>query len=168
MNIPALESDRLTFRQVRDTDLDALEAHHNDPVTRSVYGDMTRGDVWRRMAMGLGHWELRGYGPYALDDKSTGRLAGLCSLWFPENWQDIEIGYGIVPEFRRKGYASEAVRRIRDHAFHDHGFKRLVSYIQPSNIASQAVAKSVGAVVDGEFDMAGKPHTIYLHPKPSI
>jgi RimJ/RimL family protein N-acetyltransferase len=165
VNIP-LESDRLTFRQIRDTDLDVLVAHHSDPVTRSVYGDMTRADVWRRMAMGLGHWQMRGFGPYALEDKQSGQLAGLVSLWFPEGWQDIEIGYGIIPEFRRKGYAAEAVRRMREHGYKDRKIKKLVSYIQPSNIGSQAVAKSVGATPDGEFDMAGKPHIIFVHPKP--
>jgi RimJ/RimL family protein N-acetyltransferase len=160
-----LESERLRFRKFRESDFPSLLAVHNDPLTKSVYGEMSPGDVWRRIAMGLGHWQLRGFGPFALEHKDAGRYVGACGLWFPEGWQDIEIGYSIAPEFRKQSYASEAVRRVREHGYKDRGFTKLVSYIQPSNIGSQAVAKSVGAIADGEFDMAGKSHIIFVHPK---
>ncbi len=166
--IPTLETPRLILREFRQSDFASFITFHDDPVSTSVYGAFTRAEVWRRMAAGLGHWQLRGFGPYALEHKDTGEYVGACGLWYPEGWADIEVGYGIHPKFRQQGYASEAVRRVREHGYKDHGFKKLVSYIQPSNTSSQAVAKSVGAVADGEFDMAGKIHIIYLHPKPEI
>jgi RimJ/RimL family protein N-acetyltransferase len=161
----ALESERLRLRKFKESDFAPLLAFHNDPLTSSVYGAMSPGDVWRRIAMGLGHWQLRGFGPFALEHKATGKYVGACGLWFPVGWNDIEIGYGIAQEFRGQGYAVEAVRRVREHGYTDHKISKLVSYIQPSNIASQAVAKSVGAIADGEFDMAGKLHIVFVHPK---
>jgi RimJ/RimL family protein N-acetyltransferase len=166
--ITSLDSPRLHFRQFRESDFPAFLAFHQDPLTVSVYGAFSSADAWRRMAAGLGHWQLRGYGPYALEHKDTGEYVGACGLWFPEGWADIEVGYGIAPKFRQQGFASEALRRVREHGFNNHGFKKLVSYIQPSNTASQAVARSVGAVADGEFDMAGKLHIVFVHPKTSI
>ena len=161
-----LETERLRFRQWREGDVEALYVFHNDPVTKAVYGvEFTRAEIWRRVAMFSGHWQMRGFGPLALEEKETGSFAGYCGLWFPESWEDIEIGYGIAPEHRRKGYAVEAIRRVRDHGYHERGIKRLVSYIAPANLASQAVAKKLGAIPDGEFMMHGKPHTIYLHQK---
>lgn len=160
-----LESERLHFRKFREGDFPVLLSVHNDPVTKSVYGELSPGEVWRRIALGLGHWQLRGFGPFALEHKETGEYVGACGLWFPVGWKDIEIGYSIAPHFRQQGYAAEAVRRVREHAYADHGIAKLVSYVQPSNLASQAVAKSVGAVADGEFDMAGLLHIVFVHPK---
>jgi RimJ/RimL family protein N-acetyltransferase len=160
-----LKSARLHFRQFRESDFDAQMAVFNDPLTISIYGELTAGEIWRRIAMALGHWQLRGYGPFALEHRETGAYVGACSLWFPQGWQDIEIGYHIAPQFRRQGFAAEAVRRIREHGYKDRGFDKLVSYIQPSNLASQAVARSVGAIADGEFDMSGKLHIVFVHPK---
>jgi RimJ/RimL family protein N-acetyltransferase len=75
------------------------------------------------------------------------------------------VGYGIAPEHRRKGFAAEAATCARDYGYKI-GIAKLVSYIQPTNTASIAVATSLGAIPDGEFMMHGKPHTIYLHQKP--
>ena len=160
-----LESARLRFRQYRESDFPELLAFHNDALTKSVYGELHADEVWRRMATGLGHWQLRGFGPFALEHRESGAYVGACSLWFPQGWQDIEIGYHIAPQFRRQGFAAEAVRRIREHGYKDRGFGKLVSYIQPSNLASQAVARSVGAITDGEFEMSGKLHIVFVHPK---
>ena len=161
---PELETERLRFRQWRETDVDPLHAFYSDPKSQAVYGDgVSRGDVWRRMAQLIGHWQLRGFGLYALDDKATGELAGYAGLWFPDGWDDVEVGYGIAPRFRGKGYATEAARRARDHGFRELGLARLVSYINPINVTSIRVAEKLGAAPDGEFIMHGKPHVIYRH-----
>ena len=167
MNDAELESERLIYRRFRESDVDALLAFHSDPIAQSVYNiEISRGEIWRRVALGIGHWQFRGFGPLLLEEKSTGAYVGQCSLWFPEGWGDIEIGYGIAPAFRRKGLAAEAVRCVRNYGYGDRKFKKLVSYILPTNLASRAVVESVGAIADGEFDMSGKPHLIFVHPKP--
>lgn len=33
-------------------------------------------EAWRHMAYMVGHWQLRGYGYFAAEDKETGKLAG--------------------------------------------------------------------------------------------
>jgi RimJ/RimL family protein N-acetyltransferase len=163
---PELETERLRLRFWRENDVGPLLAFYRDPQSAVVFGEgVKRSDVWRRTALFVGHWELRGFGPWALEDKRTGNFAGFCGLWFPEGWDDIEIGYGIAPEFRRLGYAVEAAKRVRDHGYRDKGFKRLVSYISPENKPSLRVAEKLGAVPHGEFLLNDKLHLVYLHKK---
>jgi RimJ/RimL family protein N-acetyltransferase len=166
MNIPTLETKRLILREWRESDLDALCEFHADPLTTSVYRvSFSRMEVWRRAATWLGHWHLRGYGIWAVEDKETAAYAGQCGLWYPEGWGDVEIGYGIQPKFRELGIAVEAATRVRDYGYMELKLNRLVSYIQPSNTNSIRVAEKLGATPNGEFMMGDIPHTIYLHPK---
>jgi RimJ/RimL family protein N-acetyltransferase len=163
---PELTTARLRFRDWRESDLDPFHEFYRDPKSEAVYGgNAQRGDVWRRIALFLGHWQLRGYGPWALEDGASGRFAGYCGLWFPEGWDDPEVGWGIMPEFRGRGYAGEAAARVRDYGHRDKGLARLVSYINPDNTASLSVARKLGALPCGEFLMHGKNHLVYLHPK---
>jgi RimJ/RimL family protein N-acetyltransferase len=164
MAYPELETERLRLRHWRESDVDPFLAFYRDPQSAAIYGtDITHSDVWRRVALVIGHWQLRGFGPWALEDKATGKFAGHGGLWFPDGWGDVEVGYGISPEFRGRGYAAEAARRVRDYGYREKGLKRLVSYIEPENKASLRVAEKLGAVPDGEFVLRDKVHIVYLH-----
>jgi RimJ/RimL family protein N-acetyltransferase len=159
-----LETGRLHLRQWRESDVDPLYEFYRDAQSQAIYGaDISRSDVWRRIALIIGHFQIRGFGLYALEDKETRDLAGYAGLWFPDGWDDVEIGYGIAPKFRGRGYATEAALRVRDHGFGELGLPRLVSYINPINVTSIRVAEKLGAAPDGEFIMHGKPHMIYRH-----
>ena len=166
MNIPTLTTERLIMRGWRESDLDSLVEFHSDSLTKSIYKiEPIRGDIWRRIAMGIGHWHLRGFGVWLLEEKETHDYVGQCGHWHPDGWPEVEVGYGVHPRHRGKGYAVEAATLARDYGYEKHHFKRLVSYIQPSNANSIRVAEKMGAVPDGTFDMSGIPHTVYLHTK---
>lgn len=163
---PELETERLRLRFWRENDVDPFLAFYRDPQSAAIYGeDIKRSDVWRRMALAIGHWHVRGYGPWVVEDKATGKLAGHGGLWFPDGWADVEVGYGIMPEFRGRGYAVEVARRVRDYGHRERGLERLVSYISPDNKASLRVAEKLGAVPDGKFLLSDKPHLVYLHKR---
>jgi RimJ/RimL family protein N-acetyltransferase len=164
-----LETERLRLRRWREEDVDPFHAFYRDPESERIYGaDVARHDVWRRIATIIGHFELRGFGLWALEEKSSRSFAGYAGLWFPDGWDDVEVGYGIAPQHRGKGYATEAARRSRDYGYADLGIARLVSYVNPINAASIRVAEKLGAFPDGEFIMHGKPHMIFRHPTPNI
>ena len=43
-------------------------------------------EAWRSMAMVVGHWSLRGFGLWAIEERESGRLAGRVGCWQPEGW----------------------------------------------------------------------------------
>lgn len=162
---PEITTERLVFRDWRESDVDPFLAFYRDPQSAVVYdsADAKRSDVWRRVGLIIGHWQLRGFGVWALEDRQSHRFAGYSGLWYPDDWDDIEIGWGIAPEFRGQGYAAEAAARVRHYGYRERSLKRLVSYIEPQNKASRRVAEKLGAVPDGEFRLRDKIHTVYLH-----
>ena len=90
-----LETERLKLRQFVEADLDASRMCA-DPETMRYIGlgtTLSRADAWRSMAMFLGHWQLRGYGMWAVEEKGTGAFLGRIGLHYPEGWPAIEVGW---------------------------------------------------------------------------
>lgn len=166
--IPTIETPRLRLRSWRDADLPVHARFCADPATAKFVGGVcSENDAWRRMATQLGHWQMRGYGPWALEDKATGEAVGYCGPWNPHGWPEPEIAWGLVREAHGKGFATEAARRALAHAFDDLGWTTAISVIAVENIPSIRVAERLGAGLDRTTEMWGWKVGIYRHPAPS-
>lgn len=60
----------------------------------------------------------------------------------------VELGYTVFPEYRRRGYATEAVRALLAHAG-AHGVGRFVASVAPDNEPSLAIVRRLGFVEVG-------------------
>jgi RimJ/RimL family protein N-acetyltransferase len=168
MTVPVLETERLRLREWREADVAPLGEFYTDAaVTRFLSVPRDRSDVWRFMAVRIGHWVLRGYGPWALEEKTTGQWVGHCGLWNPHGWPEPELMWSLVPGARGRGYATEAARRARGFAYRDLGWTTVVSCIVPENIASQRVAQRLGATLERSVELMGHQTGLYRHPAPS-
>src|SRR5262249_51921733 len=142
-----LLSQRLVLRMFRESDLDAYAEMCGDLDVMRFIGDghpLSRAESWRHMAMILGHWQLRGFGLWAVEERSTGLLAGRVGCWQPEGWPGFEIGWTLRRQFWGRGYATEAALASLDFAFSRLGQARVISLIDPENGPSIAVAARVG------------------------
>jgi RimJ/RimL family protein N-acetyltransferase len=158
-----LATERLILRMFVESDLDAYAAMCGDPeVMRHLAPKpMTRAEAWRHMALVLGHWQLRGYGLWAVEERGSGLLAGRVGCWRPEGWPGFEVGWALRQEFWGRGYATEAARVALDHAFTELGQTRVISLIRPENARSIAVAARLGMTCDGQTDLKGNSALIY-------
>jgi RimJ/RimL family protein N-acetyltransferase len=163
--IPRIESERLIFREGREADLDALAAFYSDEdLSKFVGGPLNRDDTWRLMALVLGHWFLRGFGIWALEEKATGDFIGWCGLWCPEGFPEREVSWTLMPEMRGRGYATEAAIRARTYAYETLGWKTAISLIGCDNSRSIRVAERLGAVFECFLPFRGLDCAIYRHP----
>ena len=95
--IPVLETERLILREGRESDFEVLVAFYADEeASKPGGGPLTRAEAWGRVAFNRGHWALRGYGNWALEEKATGDYAGWAGLWFPEGFPEREVGWGLI------------------------------------------------------------------------
>ena len=165
--IPELETDRLLLRGWRESDFDAFAEMCANPRTQAFIGGVCDGhEAWRRMASMAGHWQLKGYGLWVVEEKGGRPFAGRVGLWSPPAWPEAEIGWALVEGCEGKGYATEAARCAREHAFGSLGWTTAVSYIAPENAASKRVAARLGATRDGSAYLLGKPVEIWRHMRP--
>lgn len=168
MLIPRLlASERLILREFHHEDWPFLHAHYRDEAcTRFTFRRaLSEGESWRAMASMAGHWALRGYGPYALEVRSTGQIIGAAGLWYPNDWPAPEIKWLLAREFWGQGYASEAVRAIQQMARASLPELQLISFINAENHPSIRLAQAVGASFEQEVPFRGSPWHIYRHPR---
>jgi RimJ/RimL family protein N-acetyltransferase len=62
----------------------------------------------------------------------------------------VEVGYAVLPEHRRRGYARAALAVLLDRARREPAVRVVRLSIAPDNAASQAVARPFGLVAVGE------------------
>ena len=85
-------------------------------------------------------------GMNVLINKETRKLVGQCGLLIQEvdGQTEMEIGYSVLPEFWRLGYATEAAQKCRDYAFENAFTDSIISIIHVDNLSSEKVAQKNG------------------------
>ena len=152
MIIPEVQTERLVMRGFTDDDLDELAAINADPEVTRWVGDehgLSREETWRRIAYFVGHWELRGFGQWALIERATGKLVGRAGLLRPEGWPGLEVGWLVAREHWGRGFAPEAGRASMEWAREELGADHIISLIEDENQRSARVAEKLGMTVEG-------------------
>ncbi len=159
-----IQTDRLILRSWNLSDEDRLAFYrlNSDPQVMHFFPfRRTRKETDELLDKVLKMNRDQGYGWAAICLKDTNEAIGFSGI-APVNYFDAaflpadEIGWRIVPEHWRKGYASEAAAALLQHAFEALDLKRVVAFAVPENIASVNVMKHIGMKAEPQFD--------FLHP----
>jgi RimJ/RimL family protein N-acetyltransferase len=88
---------------------------------------------------------------FSIIDRATGAVVGSCGFKGPPEADGIvELAYGIHPEHRGRGYATESAVALAEFAFAG-GIVRVVhAHTQPGNAASERVLAKAGFACVGE------------------
>jgi RimJ/RimL family protein N-acetyltransferase len=162
--IPELVTERLLLRGLELSDFDAYAAICADPEVRRYLGDglpLERPAAWREMAFLLGHWNLRGFGQWAVVERGSGQLVGRAGLWQPEGWPGLEVGWVLGRAYWGRGFATEAAQAALDYAFEALGARHVISLIRPENQPSIRVAKRLGERYERRVELSRAVHHIY-------
>ena len=95
--------------------------------------------------------------------KDTGKVIGQCGLLaqIVDEVKETEIGYTLARKYRGQGFATEAAKAIKNYGFNKLKFNRLISIIDPKNIASQKVALRTGLAFEKTTTWMNKQVKIY-------
>lgn len=162
--IPTVETERLSLRPFREDDVSALWELSQDPDVIRFIGDRrapTLQESWRAVAGWIGHWAMRGYGQWAIEERGSGRFIGRAGIINPAEWPGPEVGYMLGREWWGHGFATEAAGAAMSWGFRELGFDDLISLIDPQNHPSIAVATRLGETLRGETTLLGIPVLVY-------
>ena len=162
----SLETERLYLRMFNEPDWTDLYEYYGDPeCTKYTSGRPLKDfETWQKMAALIGHWQLRNYGSYAIEYKASKRVIGIAGLDYPVDWPEPEIQWGLSRKYWGKGYASEAVRSVKQMTAKYLPGLSLISLIHPKNSNSMNLAKAVGAYFEKEYFFRDDTWYIFRHP----
>ena len=148
----SIDTERLTLRVHGLSDFADCAAMWADAeVMRYLSGRaFTREESWARLLRYVGHWQLLGFGFWAVRERASGRFVG--EVGFANFERDIEpsfdgapeIGWVLMPWAQGKGYATEAAQAALAWCEARMGKVRTVCIIVPDNAASLRVAEKCG------------------------
>jgi ribosomal-protein-alanine N-acetyltransferase len=119
--------------------------------------------------MNVKHWADHGFGLWMLRDAISSAVIGRAILRHldVEGVDEVEVGYGFIPEYWGRGLATEIAQACVRIGFDRFGFRSLVAITTPSNLASQRVMQKAGLVYERDIVHAGIPHRLFRCVRPA-
>ncbi|MGR3513998.1 MAG: GNAT family N-acetyltransferase [Paracoccaceae bacterium] len=164
-HIPVLETERLRLRAATRADWPAymdLQMSERAQYMGGVKDDL---GAWASYASALASWLLDDIGYWAAALKDTDEAVVHLGIMKPSIFPETELGWMTTPKGEGKGYAFEAANAVLNWAFVTRGMPTLVSYIDPRNVRSIALAERLGAVRDTDAKAAHEGDLVYRHPR---
>ena len=119
----------------------------------------------RYLSSNLAHWAQHGFGLWMLRDRETGAMIGRAVLrpLILDGVEEVETGYGFMPEFWGRGLATEITRACLQVGRERLGLDSIVAITHPANTASQRVLAKSGLTYERELVHDGLLVLVYRH-----
>lgn len=162
----SLSTERLSLRWFTEDDAALMLAIWNDPAFVRYVGDRgirTLDEARNALANGiLAMYEKHGYGPYRVASLADDEPMGICGLFLRDYLDDPDIGFGLLPEYCRRGYASEAAMAVLGEARRT-GLDRVTAIVSPANAASIGLIEKLGLVREQRLRPPGEDNDVLLY-----
>ena len=170
--IPRLETPRLILRAHPLYDFPAMAAMWADPeVTRFILGPpATPETTWARLMRYAGHWQMLGYGYWAVECRETGTFLGEVGLadWRraldPPEAPAPEAGWVLARAAHGRGLAAEAMAAVLAWADATLSARRITAIFAPDHARSLSVARKLGFGADRMIAYQSQPTLMLERP----
>ncbi len=142
-----LRTERLELVLFSDQHLDTLHALWTEPdVRRYLWDDriISRQEVAGVIEASRASFEQDGLGFWVLVLSGSKEPVGFAGLRGFDDAGEVEILYGLAPNYWRRGLATEAARRVLRFAFEDLELEEVFAGADPPNIRSFRVMERLG------------------------
>lgn len=147
MLVHEIETARLRLRPLTSDDVDEIHRLWIHPKVRKYLWDDE--EISRKLAASvidksLTYFKNNGFGLWAACFCGQDAIIGFGGFWFFNHPLQLQLLYGIAPNYWGKGLATEIARAMIRYGFGEHGFDRIVASADAPNIASLRVMEKVG------------------------
>jgi ribosomal-protein-alanine N-acetyltransferase len=145
-------------------DLEPLTALHLDPEVCRFIGLRTPEQTREGLKEWISGYRSRGFAKWAVVSRETGKFIGRSGMT-PEEYEGIsepELGWTLARKHWGFGYATEAAAAVMKHWFEVLGFRRVISLVDPQNVASERVATRIGMIFDRQVQWKAKPANLFV------
>ena len=140
---------RTILRELKMEDLEALyefEDAVNEPVLQAfIKEDKKTSEIYLHAYI-QNMYPMYDYGIWAVEEKESGRLIGLCGLGQSEVKGEFctDLGYYICPKWRNQGIAAECIEFVLDYVKNYLEFPYIYAIIKEENRISKGILRKFG------------------------
>jgi RimJ/RimL family protein N-acetyltransferase len=143
-----IETGRLILRRITPGDAAFIVALYEQPAFVRFVGDRglkTAAQAEAYIIQGpLKSFGRFGFGTWVAELKETHEPVGTGGLYKRDDFEDVDIGYALLPQFWSKGYAREIAAAVLAYAQAVLKFPRVAAIVSPENERSIRVLESIG------------------------
>lgn len=172
LQAPVITTERLRLRPWQKSDFRPYHEIMQQPEVHQHLAaePMAAEECWRRMLAAVGGWQFNGFGTWAIERISDGKLignAGLFTAWRalePEFGEQPEMGWIFSSEVHGQGIAGEACRAVLEWAEANLDPTPIWAIIAPENEPSLKLAQRLGFTQVGDTHYHGDPTVVLQRP----
>lgn len=146
-------SERLSYHKFTPLDIkDYLSWYTNNEVMKYITGrGLTQPEAEARFKIALGMNDQHpDAGLYAVRKRGSDEFVGIAKFVYKDP-HEAEVGYGMLPEYWGKGYASEILDCMVKLSKKHHRVTKLIAIVNPENLSSKKVLAKKGFVFDKQI-----------------
>lgn len=92
-----------------------------------------------------------GYGLWLMERKETSEPIGMCGLVNRESLENVDIGFALLPIYKRTGYTYEAAKATLTYAKETLQIEKIVAITDSENVASIKLLNKIGLQFEKEI-----------------
>jgi ribosomal-protein-alanine N-acetyltransferase len=164
LTLDSFSTARLTAERLTDAHLPDLRRTDQDALFMARLGGVRDGEgTTAYLRWNLEHWAVHGFGLWMLREATTGAVVGRAVLRHldVEGVDEVEVGYGFVPEVWGRGLATEVARACVRLGLDRLGLGSVVAITLPHHAASRRVMLKAGLAYERDIVHAGSPHVLF-------
>jgi RimJ/RimL family protein N-acetyltransferase len=165
MAMPELLTPRLRLRGWQAGDVERMAEIYADPEVVRFLRPLDLEGTRNQLLRFEHHWQARGFGLWAVEERESGRLIGRVGLIHHDDWtatpHDAEVGWTLDHAMWGRGLATEGGRAALVFGFEGMAMERIISVAHRDNLASQRVMEKLGMRREGHTSWRGQPVVWY-------
>ncbi len=147
-SVKILETKRAILREISKNDAEFILDLLNQPSFIKYIGDRNvrsldeaRAFIESRFAES---YKKLGFGLWAVQLKKSNQTIGICGFVMRDSLPEADIGFALLPEFERQGYAFESAVAAMKYGRGKLNFKRVLAITSKDNEASGKLLEKIG------------------------
>lgn len=143
-----IETERLQLREFTLADAPYMLRQLNEPSFIENIADRGVRSVQQAEAYlrngAMASYQQSGFGFWAVIEKTSGQIIGMCGLVKRDNLPEVDLGYSFLPEYFGQGFAFEATKACILAAKNKYLLKQLLAIVNVENISSRKLLEKLG------------------------
>ena len=160
------ETGRCIIREMTEEDLDAVyEVYAAESITKYMEGlyENREEELEYTRSYIKNAYNFYGYGTWIIEKKKDKKVIGRVGFNLRDGYEEAELGFVIMEEEQKKGYAYECCMAVLELGKEEYEFEKVQALVKEKNEASISLCNKLGFELEGKVHVEGEEYLRFLY-----